>query len=115
MRAFSIPATSRLAYEEFMRSADLSIGVYRLAVGAMDSQQPHTEDEVYYVIAGRAKFTSAGETVDVAPRDCLFVPAGEAHRFSDIIDALEVLVFFGPAEGARADRSMLGEGLPALK
>ena len=101
MRAFSIPAASRHSYEEFIRSADLSVGVYRLAVGAVDAQQPHTEDEVYYVIAGRAKFTSGGETVDVAPRHCLFVPAGEPHGFSDIIEPLEVLVFFGPAEGVR--------------
>ena len=84
-----------------MRSADLSIGVYRLGVGAVDAQQPHTEDEVYYIISGRGKFTSGSETVDVAPRQCLFVPAGEPHRFSEIIEPLEVLVFFAPAEGAR--------------
>ena len=104
MRVFSIPATSPHSYEELMRSADLSVGVYRLDVGAVDSQRPHTEDEVYYIIAGRAKFTSGGETVDVAPRHCLFVPAGEPHRFSDIVEPLEVLVFFGPAEGVRGRR-----------
>jgi len=37
----------------------------------------------------------------VKPGDILFVPAGEPHRFFDIREDLEVLVFFGPAEGSR--------------
>ena len=101
MRALTIPSHSRHLYEEFIRSADLSVGVYRLGAGAIDEQRPHSEDEIYYVINGRAKFTSAGQTVDVTPRLCLFVPANETHRFHDIIEPLEVLVFFGPAEGKR--------------
>ena len=56
----------------------------------------------YYAINGRAKFTSGGQTVDAAgPRLCLFVPASQIHRFHDIIEPLELLVFFGPAEGER--------------
>jgi mannose-6-phosphate isomerase-like protein (cupin superfamily) len=101
MRALSIPSHSRHLYQEFIRSADLSVGVYRLDAGATDEQRPHSEDEVYYVIRGRAKFTSGGETVDVASQLCLFVPAGAAHKFHDIVEPLELLVFFGPAEGER--------------
>lgn len=101
MRALQVPSHSRHLYEEFIRSADLSVGVYRLDTGAIDEQRPHSEDEIYYIITGRAKFTSGGQTVDVGPRLCLFVPANEIHRFHDIIEPLEVLVFFGPAEGER--------------
>src|SRR2546426_782767 len=39
-------------YLEFLRVADLSAGLYILEAGAMDRQVPHTEDEVYAVIAG---------------------------------------------------------------
>jgi mannose-6-phosphate isomerase-like protein (cupin superfamily) len=102
MHAQQIPPTGRHRYEEFIRSADLTVGVYRLPAGAIDEQRPHSEDEVYYVINGRAKFTSGGQTVDVTPNLCLFVPAQESHLFHDIVESLEVLVFFGPAEGSRA-------------
>jgi mannose-6-phosphate isomerase-like protein (cupin superfamily) len=88
-------------YLEFVRSPDLSAGVYRLAAGSTDPQQPHREDEIYYVISGRARFISGGSDVSVAAGDVLFVPAGEAHRFYDIVADMVSLVFFGPAEGTR--------------
>ena len=45
---------------EFLRVPALSLSTYHLAAGGPDPQQPHTEDEVYYVIRGRARF-KAGE------------------------------------------------------
>ena len=101
MRAVQLPSRSARAYDEFFRSSDLSVGVYRLEAGAVDQQNPHAEDEVYYVVQGRAKFTGGGQTIDVVPQLCLFVPAHEPHKFHDIIEPLEVLVFFGPAEGTQ--------------
>ena len=89
------------AYIEFLGKADLSLGVYRLAAGAEDNQRPHSEDEVYFVTSGRAHFHAGDRELAVKPGDILFVPAGEPHRFSDIREDLEVLVFFGPAEGSK--------------
>src|SRR5438034_11663767 len=40
-------------YLEFLRVPALSAGLYMLAAGAVDMQEPHTEDEIYYVISGR--------------------------------------------------------------
>src|SRR3954471_2257323 len=87
---------------ELLRVADLSAGLYVLAPGGVDRQQPHTEDEVYVVLAGRARFTSGGDTIEVGRGDTLFVPAHEPHRFHDITEELRLLVVFGPAEGSRA-------------
>jgi mannose-6-phosphate isomerase-like protein (cupin superfamily) len=89
-------------YVELIRVPDLSFGLYLLTVGAEDPQQPHTEDEVYVVLAGHAKFTAGDETRDCGPGDMIFVPACEPHRFHDITDELQVVVMFGPAEFARA-------------
>ena len=89
-------------YFEFVRNADLTAGVYRLSAGAEDTQEPHTEDEIYYVVAGRAQFTAGDQNVPVSPGDILFVAANEHHRFHDIQENLELLVFFAPAEGSRA-------------
>ena len=86
---------------EFVRVPDLSAGLYVIEAGGVDPQSPHTEDEVYVVLAGRARFTAGDETRDVAPGDTLFVPAHVPHRFHDVTEELRVIVVFGPAEGSR--------------
>jgi mannose-6-phosphate isomerase-like protein (cupin superfamily) len=88
-------------YEEFLSVPDLSVGLYVLEAGGIDPQSPHTEDEVYYVIAGRAVVTVGAEDRPVEPGSVVFVPAREPHRFHDITERLELLVAFGPAEGSR--------------
>ncbi len=87
---------------ELLSVPDLSVGLYVLAAGADDLQQPHTEDEVYVILAGRGRFTTVAETRDCGPGDVIFVPALVPHRFHDITDELCVVVVFGPAEGSRA-------------
>lgn len=89
-------------YHEFMRVPDLSAGIYVLEPGASDPQSPHTEDELYYVVAGRAIVTVGAETRPVVPGSVVFVGAAVPHRFHDIAERLELLVVFGPAEGDRA-------------
>jgi mannose-6-phosphate isomerase-like protein (cupin superfamily) len=88
-------------YLEFLRAPDLSVGLYVLPSGGVDRQQPHTEDEVYYVIAGQGRVTVGSEVREVAPGTIVFVAAGVPHRFHDISEELSLLVVFGPAEGSR--------------
>ena len=87
-------------YREFLRAATLSAGVYRLPAGGQDEQQPHGEDEVYYVIGGRARLRIGSADHAVAPGSVAFVRAREVHRFHDIAEDLTLLVFFAPPEGA---------------
>ena len=91
-------------YHEFLRVPDLSAGIYVLEAGGTDPQSPHTEDELYYVVAGHAVVTVGSETRPVVPGSLVFVAAGVPHRFHDIAQRLELLVVFGPAEGDRGDR-----------
>lgn len=95
-------AASGRPYHEFINVPDLSVGLYVLMAGQPDLQQPHTEDEVYYVVSGRAKVTVAGETRDVGPGSIVFVATAVPHRFHDISEDLTLFVAFGPAEGSRA-------------
>jgi mannose-6-phosphate isomerase-like protein (cupin superfamily) len=88
-------------YREFLRVPDLSAGLYVLEAGAADPQSPHTEDELYYVVAGRAAITVGDETRDVSAGSLVFVAATVPHRFHDIVERLEIVVVFGPAEGNR--------------
>jgi mannose-6-phosphate isomerase-like protein (cupin superfamily) len=98
---YSEPDASGATYEEHLRRPDLSIGTYSLRAGAVDTQTPHAEDEIYAVTSGRARFTGGGRTIEVGAGSVFFVPAEEEHRFHDITEDLAVLVFFGPAEGTR--------------
>jgi mannose-6-phosphate isomerase-like protein (cupin superfamily) len=101
---FSLPAINRdraaagQLYREFLRIPAMSAGLYVLAAGATDPQKPHNEDELYYVIHGRARMRIGSEEQAVEPGTVIFVEANVEHRFFDITEELEVLVFFAPAE-----------------
>jgi len=71
--------------------------MYVLPVESSDPQQPHHEDELYYVVRGRARFQADSEDREVAAGDTIFVAAEVEHRFYDITEELAVLVFFAPA------------------
>ena len=89
-------------YLEFLTVPDLSVGVYVLRAGEPDLQQPHTEDEVYYVVSGRGRISVGDEDREVRAGSIVFVARAVAHRFHDIAEDLTLLVMFGPAEGSRA-------------
>ncbi|MGA8538739.1 MAG: cupin domain-containing protein [Terriglobales bacterium] len=85
-------------YLEFLRVPAMSAGVYVLPKGASDPQKPHHEDEIYYVVRGRARMQIGSVQGEVRPGSIIFVAAEREHRFYDIQEELEVLVFFAPAE-----------------
>ncbi len=88
------------AYLEFLRVPSMSAGLYELPADAVDPQQPHSEDEIYYVVSGRAQIHVDGEDRPVGPGSVIFVAAGIEHRFHSIEENLSVLVVFAPAERA---------------
>lgn len=81
-------------YHEALRVPSLSCGVYRLAAGSRDMQGPHDEDEVYYVVTGRARLKVGDETRAVGPGSILYVRATERHSFFEIDEDMTLLVFF---------------------
>ena len=89
---------SNKLYLEFLKLPDLSMGLYVLPAGGTDPQSPHTEDEVYYVVSGRAQITVADESREVQAGSIVYVAKNVAHHFHSIEEELTVLVFFAPAE-----------------
>jgi mannose-6-phosphate isomerase-like protein (cupin superfamily) len=83
-------------YVDFLASAKLSVGLAIWPAGSTDRQQPHREDEVYYVIGGRGSIRVADEDRAVGAGSLVFVAAGVEHRFHDIEEDLRVLVFWAP-------------------
>ena len=76
----------------------LSVGLYALAAEGVDRQQPHTEDEVYYVARGAGTIRVGDEDRPVGPGTLVYVPARVPHHFHSITADLTILVFFAPAE-----------------
>lgn len=85
-------------YHEFLRVATMSAGVYVLKAGEKDLQSPHREDELYYVVSGRARMKVGDEDQAVSEGSVIFVAANVEHRFYDIEEDVTLLVFFAPAE-----------------
>ena len=81
-------------YLEFMRVPALSCGIYSLKAGSRDMQGPHDEDEIYYVLEGRAHLRVEEEDHEVRPGDVLYVRATSEHSFFEIKEDMTLLVFF---------------------
>jgi len=81
----------------------MSTGIYSLRVGTTDPQNPHNEDEIYYVLHGTATIRVGNESQIVKPGSLIFVPAGVEHKFHDIKEDLTLIVIFAPPEGSTQD------------
>ena len=86
------------AYLEFLRIPAMSAGVYTLPAGGTDLQKPHPEDEMYYVVRGQARMKAGSEDRAISQGSVIFVAAQVEHRFYEIAEELELLVFFAPVE-----------------
>ena len=89
-------AASGKPYLQFISEGTMSLGLFVLAAGSTDTQSPHAEDEIYYVVAGRGTIVVAGERRPVQPGSMVFVAKEVEHRFVDIAEDLSILVFFAP-------------------
>jgi mannose-6-phosphate isomerase-like protein (cupin superfamily) len=83
-----------------IRHGTMSVEVY--APLGEDKQTPHSQDELYIVINGRAEFVKNGERIAVAPQDLLFVEAGAEHRFEALSEDFATWVVFWGPEGGEA-------------
>lgn len=83
-------------YIDFLGSDKLSVGLAIWPRGATDRQQPHREDEVYYVISGVGVIRVADQERPVKAGSLVFVGAGVEHHWHDIEEDLRVLVFWAP-------------------
>lgn len=89
-----VSAEEPVVYREPIRTDEFRGGHYVLRAGADDPQKPHTEDEAYLVLRGRASFEMNGERHPVHRGHVIVVPAGVRHRFVDIEEDLVLFVVF---------------------
>ena len=87
-------------YATLLAHGTMTVGYY--APIANDPQQPHDQDELYFIERGSGVFLLADEELPFAPGDCLFVAAGVRHRFKSFSAGFGAwVVFWGPKGGER--------------
>ena len=64
-----------------------------------NEQAPHTQDEIYVVVAGRGTLLHDGRREPFEAGDLLFVAAGVAHRFEDFSEDFAIWRVFYGAQG----------------
>ena len=85
-------------FTQALRRGTMSVEVF--APRGVDTQSPHDQDELYFVISGSADFTNGGARTNASTGDVLFVAAQVEHRFSNISDDFVTwVVFWGPQGG----------------
>jgi mannose-6-phosphate isomerase-like protein (cupin superfamily) len=66
----------------------------------VDTQTPHTKDEVYIIARGHGWFRHGAGRTACVQGDALFVPAGVEHRFEEFSADFETwVIFYGPEGG----------------
>lgn len=79
---------------DFMRNDSFEVGVLRLMPGQKDTQDIHTEDELYFVVQGSGKIRISHTDNDIKNGNCIFVPSNTNHFFHSNNEELIVLYIF---------------------
>lgn len=77
-----------------------SMSVEFYAPISIDPQNPHPQDELYFIHSGSGEFVFAGERHVFGSGAVFFVPAGAEHRFENFTSNFSTwVVFWGPQGG----------------
>ncbi len=79
----------------FINRDSLAAGVLVLKPGEEDTQEPHENDEVYYVISGDGFLKIKDKDYKVSKDKLFFVAKNVEHYFHGNTKELKVLYFFG--------------------
>lgn len=79
---------------EFLKVRDLEAGIIVLRPGENDRQEPHSADELYYVIEGSGFVELDKNKRPVKNGSIIFVPARMRHRFYGNKEDLVILYMF---------------------
>jgi mannose-6-phosphate isomerase-like protein (cupin superfamily) len=77
---------------DFVTTKGIQAGIMRLHSDENDTQEPHSVDEVYYVIEGNGFIKLSDKNHPIKQGTSIFVPAGTEHRFYGNTRAL--LIFY---------------------
>lgn len=87
-----ISAVPNSAYfNNFLNVETMEVGIINLKKGQKDTQQPHSFDEIYYIISGKGTIEIDGIKNDVNPGKIIYIPKKVHHSFHAISDKIIAL------------------------
>lgn len=95
-----LEANNHARFVTVFEHGSLQVEIY--APRGHDPQTPHTRDELYVIAQGSGVFFDGEGRRNFQVGDCLFAPAGSAHRFEEFTDDFVVWVMFYGPEGGEA-------------
>jgi mannose-6-phosphate isomerase-like protein (cupin superfamily) len=101
--AAQLPAgvTAGRRYVEPFSHGTMRLGLY--APVGHDPQQPHDQDELYFVLSGSGVLVHEGRRSPFEQGDALYVGAGVDHRFEDFTEDFAAWVVFWGIQGGESD------------
>ena len=72
----------------------LQVGILRLRPGEIDTQEPHSKDEVYFVLEGDGFIEIGNKSYEIKKDLFIYVPSEVKHRFHGNTQEILVLYFF---------------------
>ena len=82
-------------FSTFIDKDSLAAGVMLLSPGEKDTQEPHENDEVYFIISGNGFLKINDKDHKVSKNKLFFVGKNVKHFFHGNSEDLQVLYFFG--------------------
>jgi len=79
----------------------MTLGLFNLHKGASVSSHRHENEQLTYVLQGKAIFDIEGERIEVASGEVIHVPSGAEHSVEVIADTLSLDVFSPPRDDWR--------------
>jgi mannose-6-phosphate isomerase-like protein (cupin superfamily) len=85
-------------FSTFIDKESLAAGVLLLKPDEEDTQAPHENDEVYFIISGNGFLKIKDKDYDVSKNKLFFVAKNVKHFFHGNTEELRVLYFFGGSD-----------------
>ena len=82
-------------FHTFLDNESLAAGILSLKPGEEDTQEPHSSDEIYYVLEGNGYLKINKKDYKISPGMAYYVPKNVKHYFFGNTKQLVVLYFFG--------------------
>jgi len=85
-------------FHTFINRDSLAAGILMLKPGEEDTQEPHENDEVYFIISGNGFLKIKNNDYEISKDKLFFVGKDVPHYFHSNTKELKVLYFFGGSD-----------------
>ena len=85
-------------FHTFINRDSLAAGILMLKPGEEDTQEPHENDEVYFILSGNGFLKIKNNDYEISKDKLFFVGKDVPHYFHSNTKELQVLYFFGGSD-----------------